>query len=363
MNYHVAARQAVEPIVDRAAELGYKKRLSQIYTILGAFNSFSKEDCDQALRYGEKALSISQELNDWTSQVFANFWIGIPLAYNCEFHKALSNMKQALAIYEKANSLWGASITRSLMSGYVHFYQGAARLSYETSNEAIQIAEKSGDTHSRSFAYGCHGISCCCLGFFEEAANNLLRSICLAESIEWAMFNADANSHAAELYYHMGEYEKSGDHHHKAAQILERNELLPSLMRLNRMGIARARVTKGERDIDVEALHACIEESREGAKIYEGWMRRMLGEILYHIGDQRISEAENWIGAAIEADKRNDMLFHLGQDYACYAELLKRKGDQSKAKETLAKAIDIYKECGSDGWVEKSEKQLAELGT
>jgi hypothetical protein len=27
------------------------------------------------------------------------------------------------------------------------------------------------------------------------------------------------------------------------------------------------------------------------------------------------------------------------------------RGDQSKAKEKLGKAIDILKECGADGWV------------
>jgi len=361
LNYHIEAKQAVEPIVDRAVELGYKKRLSQIYTILGAYTCFAKEDCDQAVKYGEKALRISQELNDLNSQVFANFWVGIPLAYNCEFAQALSNMKQALAIYRKANGLWGSSITRSLMSVYVYSYQGAARLSYETSKEAIQIAEESGDTHSKSFAYGSYGISCCCLGFLEEGVSNLLKSIKFAESIEWAMFNAEANSHAGEAYYCMEEYEKSVHHHYKAAQLLEENGLLPSLMRLNRMGVARAKVTKGERDIDIEALHACIHDSQGGAKIYEGWMRRLLGEILYNTGDQRISEAENLIGAAIEADKRNEMLFHLGQDYGCYAELFKRKGDRTKAKENLSKAIDIYTECGADGWVEKVEKELVSI--
>jgi tetratricopeptide (TPR) repeat protein len=232
-------------------------------------------------------------------------------------------------------------------------------LGYETSKEAIQIAEESEDTHSKSFAYGSYGISCYCLGSFEEAVRNLLKSIDLTESIGWAMFNADANTHAGEVYYHMGEYEQSEHHHYKAAQLLEENGLLPSLLRLNRMGVARAKVRKGERDIDIEALYACIHNSQEGPKIYEGWMRRLLGETLFYTGDQRISEAENWIGTAIEADNRNDMLFHLGQDYASYAELFKRKGDRAIAKENLTKAIEIYRECGADGWVEKAENELA----
>jgi hypothetical protein len=32
----------------------------------------------------------------------------------------------------------------------------------------------------------------------------------------------------------------------------------------------------------------------------------------------------------------------------------------SKVKENLDKAINIFKECGADGWVEKYEKDLAE---
>jgi hypothetical protein len=36
-------------------------------------------------------------------------------------------------------------------------------------------------------------------------------------------------------------------------------------------------------------------------------------------------------------------------------------GDQSKAKENLNKEIEILKECGADGWVEKYEKELAAI--
>ena len=44
-----------------------------------------------------------------------------------------------------------------------------------------------------------------------------------------------------------------------------------------------------------------------------------------------------------------------------YAELFKRKGDRSKAKELLGKAIELLKECGADRWVEKYEKELVAL--
>jgi hypothetical protein len=40
---------------------------------------------------------------------------------------------------------------------------------------------------------------------------------------------------------------------------------------------------------------------------------------------------------------------------------LKRKDDQSSAKENLSKAIEIFKECGADGWMRKAEEELTLL--
>jgi tetratricopeptide (TPR) repeat protein len=76
---------------------------------------------------------------------------------------------------------------------------------------------------------------------------------------------------------------------------------------------------------------------------------------------QNLSEAEKLINKAIDSDKQKGMMWHLARDYALYTELHKRKKDLSKAKENLSKAIDIFKECGADGWVEKYEKELAVL--
>jgi len=54
-------------------------------------------------------------------------------------------------------------------------------------------------------------------------------------------------------------------------------------------------------------------------------------------------------------------MFHLGKNYALYAYLLNQKDDRSKARENLCKAIEIFRECGADGWVGKYEKELTEL--
>ena len=61
----------------------------------------------------------------------------------------------------------------------------------------------------------------------------------------------------------------------------------------------------------------------------------------------------------IEVDQQRGMIFHLGQDYATFAEILKRKSQVTRAKDKFAKAVQIFKECGADGWVEKYETELA----
>ena len=126
---------------------------------------------------------------------------------------------------------------------------------------------------------------------------------------------------------------------------------------MNFIALTRARVMKGEKDIDLDLIYKLV--SGKELKLYEGSMQMHIGEILLNIDDQDRDEAEAWIKNSIETYKKNDMKWSLGRGYALYAELFKRKGDQLKAIENLSKAIEIFKECGADGWVEKYEKELA----
>jgi tetratricopeptide (TPR) repeat protein len=126
-----------------------------------------------------------------------------------------------------------------------------------------------------------------------------------------------------------------------------------------KVSVARSKVLNKDQDIKLSEIFEYYENI--AVKIAKGWAARHVGEILLNMDDQHISEAEDWVKKAIEEDKRNDTRWSLGGDYAFYAELFKRKGDQSKAKENLAKAIDILKECGADGWVKKYEEEMASL--
>ena len=155
------------------------------------------------------------------------------------------------------------------------------------------------------------------------------------------------------------EYQKSEAHYGKSIWLFEQNRSSPSTANLAKLGVIRAKVMQSEKDIQLESIYKNEFESHY--KIHDGWKARYLSQILLYIDDQHLPDSENWIKKAIKADKKNGMMLHLAKDYALYAYLLNRKDDPSKAKQNLRKALEIFKECGADGWVDKYEKELARL--
>jgi tetratricopeptide (TPR) repeat protein len=207
-------------------------------------------------------------------------------------------------------------------------------------------------------AYISHGTSCYGKRLLEDAEKYLVKGLEFCERINFDSWNAIARFTLGQTYFRMGNFPRSKEHYEKGIWILENIRLWPSWANAGKVALARSKVMNKEKDVDLESLY--IHSRNNKVKAAEGWVARCIGEILLNIDDQHISEAEHWIQKAIEADQRNRMMFNLGKDYALYAELFKRRGDKLKAQENLGKAIEILKECGADGWVEKYEKELAE---
>jgi class 3 adenylate cyclase/tetratricopeptide (TPR) repeat protein len=359
MNYWEESKEAIEPIVNLAVKNDYKRRLPQIYTIMGEYNFHIKDNLSECFSHLEEAIKIAEEINDFASIGLTNLFRGITKGCNCEFEKGLSSLEKTLEISMAANHLWGVSQLKSLISYYIYFYQGKGDLAYETSKEAIRIAEESGEIHSKAISYSHHGFSLISKGFLEDASEHFLKTITLCERINLFTHNAIAQYGLGETYSEMGEHKKAESHFNQAVWLMEKIKHDPSFVRLNRICAAKAKAMNNEKNIDLETVYRYEKDNK--IKIYEGSIAKYIGEILLNIDDQHMSEAEGRIKKAIAADYRNGMMWHLGRDYAFYAELFKRKGDLAEAKEKLNKAIGILKECGADGWVEKYEKELAEL--
>ena len=157
----------------------------------------------------------------------------------------------------------------------------------------------------------------------------------------------------------MGKYDQAREVFEREISLLEQHRILPSTANVHKLALALVRILCGDVNIEFEPLYRYQATSK--TKFLQGYMQRYLSAILLNLDVKRLSEAEDLIKRAIEDDRKNGTRWSLAQDFVQYAELCKRKGDLAMAKEKLSKAIEIFKECGADGWVKKSEEELAKI--
>jgi tetratricopeptide (TPR) repeat protein len=358
-SYFNEAKEAIDPILDLAVKHGDKRRLSQIYTILGAHSFWCQEDHPKAFQYLQEALKIAEASKDFVTLWVASHWMGHLLSENCEFENALVHLERDLKISTLANIPWSISIMKSCIAMTIYCLQGKADLAYQSSHEGLKLAEESGDTFSKAEAYTSCGISYYVKGFLDEAEEHFVKGIAFSERINYSAMSSLASIYLGETYFDWGEYPRSQYYYNKFISTCEQMKLWPSRINLGNILLAKAKVMNNDKAFNLDTLYGGAEQNK--VKYLEGHMAIGIGHILMNIDDNHIIEAEKWIQKAIETDQRNRMMFNLGKDYALYAELFKRKGDRLKAQENLGKAIEIFKGCGADGWVEMAEKELAAI--
>ena len=108
-------------------------------------------------------------------------------------------------------------------------------------------------------------------------------------------------------------------------------------MEMCQTSLVRAKVLRHDQNIELAELFAVYQNNK--LAFFEGYMARNIGDILLHIDDDHLSDAELWFQKAIEADSRNRMRWQLATDHAFYADWFKNKEDIQGAKEQLTKAI------------------------
>jgi tetratricopeptide (TPR) repeat protein len=350
MGYFKQAKETVDIIQDRVVKKGFTSNLAMIYVFMGTYNYMVEENDSESMRYLEEAVRISEKVADFVSFGFASYMLGLVLSFNCEFARATSHFQRLLDMSMAIQSAWRASAMKSNLSVYAYNYNGQVALGFRTSQEALRMAEESGDILSMAMAYTSHGTSCYYRGFLKEAEGYLLKGILYSEKIDLMTHSALAHQWLGHTYFDLGDYSLAKDHYQETIRLREQSGLFPSSANLNRIALARASIFNNEKDIDLDTLYDRVKKNR--LKLYEGWVARFMSEILMHMGESYYSRAVEWIERATEADHRNHMTWDLGRDYALLGELLFSDGKQAEAGQPLNKAIKTLEECGADGWAE-----------
>jgi class 3 adenylate cyclase/tetratricopeptide (TPR) repeat protein len=359
VNNFLKAKEAIDPIVDLAVKRDLTKMVARIYNILGTYHGFVGGNHEKGIQYLKQAIKVSEETNDILAYTQANFWLGTVLPMCCKFDQASQCFEKALSVSIAAKRIWGISIAKSTCGAIVYWPQGNIGKAYEVSREAMAMADENADIHTKSWAYLAYGCSCYGKGLLKKAIEYLSKGVEGFEKIDALTAKSTTLWNLGNVNFEHSEYKDSAYCYRKALENAKSASLYSCYQNMLRIALAMAESMDKDRRMDLESLR----EYANGIKTEwnEGWAARYMAQIVLNKDEDFLSETETWITKAIEADKRNGMMFTLGKNYAFYADFFKGKGDQIKSKENLIKAIDILNECGADGWVEKYEKELAAL--
>ncbi|MCX5842566.1 MAG: tetratricopeptide repeat protein, partial [Deltaproteobacteria bacterium] len=334
------------------------RRLPAIYTAIGLYYLYVEEDSHKGLEFIDKATTIAEEIADYLSRWFALYQSGSFLSMVSEFKNTQKRLKQCLDFSLMANNPLGIAFSKGAISVCCQF-EGKMNPAYEFAQETLTLAKEKGDAFIKGMAYSTYGASCYFKGLFDEAKTHLLEFTSSYEKTAPIACVAWAYGNLGSMHIDLREYDDAVNCYKKIISVSENVSFLPSTIKLFQTCLVRAKVLRHDRDIELSELFAGYQSNK--LTCWEGWMARNIGDILLNMDDEHLSEAEAWFQKAIEADSRNGMRWQLATDHACYAEWFKKKGDIQGAKEQLLKAIDLFRECGADGWVTRTEKALTEL--
>jgi tetratricopeptide (TPR) repeat protein len=349
------AMAVVDVIFGLALKSGNRKRISQIHTIAGAYKALVEGDIPEAVKYLTEALRVAEEIHHAPSQSWAHYYLGSALGWNCQWEESSDHFKQALNIGIAARSPRGIVTTQGTMCMCC---QGSADPVYQITQAALELAEESGDIFSKVLAYTYHGWSSFWKGSLEEAVEILLAGADFCKRISAFRQDFDVHTFLGHCYIEIGDYERPKEHACKAISIAESMRYRATDIGINRITLAMAMTKAGETGIDLKPLYTC--EAQNTIKRWSGLMRRNIAFILLNMDGDYMSEAESWIQRAIEADRQNRTTWDLAKDYDLYGDWYQRNGDLLRARENRNRAIEVFRKCGADGWVKRTEEKLAQ---
>jgi class 3 adenylate cyclase/tetratricopeptide (TPR) repeat protein len=357
LNYLVEAKDAVDPVMDLVLEMKDRKSLPGIYFTMGSYCFGVEEDFSKGSWYMNEAMQISEEVGDALSLWMASSQLGIFLPHICEFEKASTYCSRCQELSKIAKNPMGIALSKAYLT-YLYSLQGQISLACQSCQEMLASVEKFGDPYVKGTLYSHYGAALYYKGLFEEAEIYLTEGLTFCNKTFQVGWESVAAARLGFMSYDRGFYRKAQDYHLQAIGILEKVKIHPSWENVQKTCIAKARVRTNDRDINLAELFEHCRSNK--MKSYEGFMAGNIGEVMLHLGDH-MSDAEAWIQKAIAANTRNGTNWQLARDHALYADWFNKKGDTSRAKEQLTKAINIFRECGADGWVTRTGEKLASL--
>ena len=359
LDLYSEAKDAVAPIADIAVELDYQKRLPGIYVALGSYYYWVEQSSQLALEYLRKAVGVAEKTGDFIYLWFGNFFLGTALSTECRFEEAINCYNVSMELSEMGKHLRGLSAAKAAMTAYACLFTGRVEDACNLSKDALHAAEDCADAHTKGIAYGAHGAACFFKGDFDKAQRYLSESVDFCLKANHLALMGWVELWLAHIHYYSQRYTMAILFYKRAVATWTNTNQLQQWLPYLKISLERAIILDG--GYPAAEFDPIIYQQKNKNKMAAGIIDATIADILINIDHAYIPKAESLVQSAIAADQHNNTRWCLGQDYAVYAEVCRARGDLLGVTDNISKAVDIFRQCGADGWVDFYENRLATL--
>ena len=375
IDIRIDLRNALHPLGDQArmgdhlheAEvlarpLGDQHRLARIATFI-VIQCLATGDYNEAVRFGQEALSIARTLSDRSIEVVATSYLGITLVARGEFSDAATLFKRIVALegdlrYERFGSPGIQSVISGAWLGDVLSQLGRFDEAIGHAEAAVQIAEAA--DHPFTLYQGLIDLGRAHLrrGDLPRATRVLERGLDLCRRWQIALGTPYVAATLGAAYALAGRADEALPLVAGAVKEFRsrQNHLRPALILLC---AGMTYLSAGR--IDEAASHAreALELTRRlGARASEAHALCLTGDVASAGG---AVDAEAYYHDALALAGQLGMRPHIAHCHLGLGKLYRRTGKREQAREHLTTATTMYREMDMSYWLEKAGAELQAL--
>jgi tetratricopeptide (TPR) repeat protein len=342
--------------LERSLKSGFKLKAAEAYRNIGAIN-YRRGELKKSVEVLQKALKLSEEQKDFHGIANVNYWLGVVLNRQGEYDRAIQHFNTCMKYAEKINFLPGIAKTYTGISD-VLLNKGAYEDAIKSYLKSIEILDQTGNIFEKSEVYNRIGITYCKQGGHEDdAINYYTKRIAISKQLGDIRGEGYGLSNAAECYASKGRLETALDYCNRAIKIFtkmdEKRMIANTLMVY---GIVYGHKREWENSLKHFEKSIQIAKSIDSldmqAQIYFnfGFMLRDMGISL------QASPASKTASQTLAPEESHEL-----SDDPRFQKPKTPENAFKRARETILKSIDLYKELKNEVKIKRLSEELQKI--
>jgi tetratricopeptide (TPR) repeat protein len=323
---------------------------------------------EQAVAYGEQALTFASELDDFTLQILAYQRLGHAYHAVGAYRRSIELLKRNVSSLTGELSRERFSIG-SLPAAHSRTYMifplvelGEFSTAVPIGEEAVRIADAADTAHSQVLARHAVGLTYLCKGDIDRAIPLLEQTL---HRCQVGHMPLDTRLLASALGYAYALAGQVADGISLLEQAVQQSEALNIFFRyaLWLAWLGEAYLLAGRTDAAREAAEQAIERAKASKEPgHQAYALRLLGEIHTHHDPPEIEPAEAHYRQALAWAEKLGMRPLVAHCHRGLGTLYAKAGRLGQARAEFSAAIDLYRAIDMTFWLPKAEAVLAQLG-